>query len=168
MNASGVTRAESCGQPVGLAGTFGVVGVRAAGLLGDPGGDEAEQGGPFGDRGLDDLFPALDAVRAGDLVRAVGAVACVAGAEGVVPGVDAPQQPPARSDDLCLVLDDVAGELDLVERAAGPVGEIAQAACVDACAARVRCRLDPRARAVAWQRPVKRVKTPVPSLRRNL
>ena len=62
-----------------------------------------------------------------ELVRAVGAVARVGGAEVVVPGVDAPQQSPARSDDLGLVLDDVAVELDLVERAAGPVGEVARA-----------------------------------------
>src|SRR4051794_5132228 len=98
--------AEPLAEPAGLPGAFGVVGVHAAGLLGDAGGDEAEQGRAFGDRGLDDLLPALDAVLAGDLVGAVGAVAGVGRAEGVVPGIDAPQQPPAWSDDLGLVLDE--------------------------------------------------------------
>ena len=104
-----------------------------------------------------------------DLVRAVGAVAGVGGAEVVVPGVDAPQQSPARSDDLGLVLDDVAVELDLVERAAGPVGEIAQAARVDARPARVRFGLRPtRPGPSSGSGQAKRVKTPVPSVRRNL
>ena len=146
-----------------------MVGVDAAGLLGDARGDEAEQGRAFGDRGLDDLFPALDAVLARELVRAVGAVAGVGGAEVVVPGVDAPQQSPARSDDLRLVLDDVAVELDLVERAAGPIREIAQAARVDARRGTGPVRSGPtRPGPSSGSGQAKRVKTPVPSVRRNL
>src|SRR5688572_9805843 len=77
-------------------------------------------------------------------------------------------QPSTRGDDLHRILDDLAGELDLVQRAAGPQRKVGAAAGVDAAPAGVDAGLDPCAGPAYGSGQRNPVKTPVPSARRNL
>jgi hypothetical protein len=77
-------------------------------------------------------------------------------------------QPSPRGDDLHRILDDLAGELDLVQRAAGPQRKVGAAAGV----VPLRQGSTPdwtRAPGPAYGSGLRNpVKTPVPSARRNL
>jgi hypothetical protein len=75
---------------------------------------------------IDGSTPASHAVSAGsarDLVRAVGAHASERVAQAVVPRGHPAQQPPAGADDLRALLDDLAAELDLVQRLRDPAND---------------------------------------------
>src|SRR4051795_4417879 len=110
-----------------------------------------------GPSGIDGSITASQSVSGGRpptaIVRAVGAYARVLVAQPVVPGVDAVQQARARGHQLGRLLDDLAAELDLVQRAAQPERQVVAAAGVDAAAARLHARLVPRARPTVRQGP---------------
>ena len=131
-------------EPFGLACALGVVGLDAAGSSAMRAATKPSSAGPSGMDGSTTSPSRRVPLLARDLVRAVGALARVGAAEVVVPCVDAPQQPAAGGDDLGLVLDDLAGELDLVQPGPAQSGD-RRPARVDPAAAGVDLRLHPGA-----------------------
>jgi hypothetical protein len=77
-------------------------------------------------------------------------------------------QPSRRGDDLHRLLDDLAGELDLVQRAAGSQRKVGAAAGVDAAPAGVDADWTHAPGPAYGSGQRNPVKTPVPSARRNL